>query len=395
MKKKHGLGNVFKFAICAGLLATGLGGLSRAWANDTDDKQAEEKRKADEEKYKSSFSYTFNDVADKIVIINCTTFSGDKCSGSGFIGKMDGKTYLFTNQHVIMGSPQVTFMTTTGEKLHPLGVELSITRDIVRMPLADHDGFVISETPALEIPMVVFGNSQGGGVATELYGKVKGVTSDLVEVTADFVAGNSGSPVLNTDKEVIGIASYVRFVSLDDKDSDGKQKKEARRFCYRLTDVQWAPVNWKKYNEDNGKEYLETEALVDSIFDVVYGWGNNPYDYVPNDFRDYDLKKWAKSHNDMVDKLMRLSDKGVATQKELDNTNKEISNGISRSATALSTFCKRKSRIVAMKLNQKDLTGFLRKEFERYTASLEWASSAIDDYGDELSRRDFFHFGSR
>ncbi len=337
-------------------------------------------------------SYSFDDVADKIVIIKCTTFSGQRCAGSGFIGKMDGKTYLFTNQHVVLGSPEIQFTTTTGEKLYPRGVELSVTRDIVRMPLDDRDGFAISQTPALGIPMAVFGNSEGGGVATALYGEVTGVTSDLVEVSADFVSGNSGSPVLNDKQEVIGIASYVRFVSLDEKDEDGKQKTKARRFCYRLTDDRWVPVNWKKYNETYGQDYLETEAMVDSIFDVIYGWGDEPYGYVPRDYRDYDLKRWAKEHNSMVNKIMRLSKKGRATRHELNNINDQIKKDIGDSASALSEFCARKSKLVELKLQKDDMTDFIRKEFEGYVARLDWASNEITDFGQRLSNKNYFHF---
>ncbi len=336
--------------------------------------------------------FSFNEVADSIVTIECRNSSGDRSSGSGFIALADGKKYVFTNQHVIMGATQITIKTTMGDRILPRGVQLSLTRDIARLPLAEddtHDGFVISDKPAMDIPVAVFGNSEGGGVATELYGTVTGVGSDLVEVSAEFVSGNSGSPVLNPDKEVIGIASYVKFSG---KREDDDEEEEARRFCYRLTGVEWMPVNWKRYNAEYGEVYLETDALVDSIFEVVGGWSSDPFGPVSNEHRDYDLKKWAKAHNDMVDRIVRLSDKGRATQHELDNINKQISNDIADSAEALSEFCERKSRHMEMKLSKKDMTGFLRDEFEGYVYSLKYASSAIDNFGDELSDIQYFHF---
>ena len=379
MSRRPSPGNVRRAAGRLVLLAALIGHLTAVAATDPD-------------AIRSTFPYTFNEVADRIVIINCTTFSGDRCSGSGFIANMDGKTYLITNQHVILGSPEIEFKTASGETLHPRGVELSATRDIARLLLDDHDGFKVSATPALGMPVAIFGNSEGGGVATELYGEVTGVTADLVEVSADFVSGNSGSPVLNMDREVIGIASYVTFVSTDESDSDADGKEEVRRFCYRLTNVGWTPVNWKKYNEDYGRTYLETEAVVNSIFEVVMGWGDDPYGYVSNDYRDYDLKKWAKDHNSMVDKIVRLSDKGSATQKELDNINKQIRNGIGDSAEALAEFCGRKSRQMELKLSKRDLTGFLEEEFASYVDALAWASSAIEEFGEELSGLNYFHF---
>jgi hypothetical protein len=366
-------------------------------------KEAEEKRKAEQAAIKAQFPYTFNDVADKIVTIECTNLEGDKSAGSGFIARMNGRTYIFTNQHVIMGATGITILSATGAKLIPRGVELSLTRDIARLPLADsdaHEGFDISGKPALDMLLAVFGNSEGGGVATELYGEVTGVTADLVEVSAEFVSGNSGSPVLNQNREVIGIASYVRFSAAEqdednEEEDDGESKENSRRFCYRLTDVEWVPVNWKRYTKIYGRAYLETEALVESVFDVVNGWSNDPFGYVPSDFRNYDLKRWAKEHNDMVDKIVRLSDKGTATPHELKNINRQISNDIADSAEALSEFCRKKSRHVEMNLSKKELTGFLRDRIEANAGALEYASMEIDEFGEELADIEYFRFRRR
>ena len=355
------------------------------------------------EEIEANFPYDFNAVSHMIVTIECQNSQGDRSAGSGFIGKMDGKTYIFTNQHVIMGADKIEIMTTTGDSMRPVRIELATRRDIARLelhPEDTHEGFEITPTPIIGIPTAVFGNSEGGGVATALYGTVKNVSSDLVEVTAEFVSGNSGSPVLNEKQEVLGIASYVRFTSTEDSDDDDSggdddedgPKKKARRFCYRLTGLNWMPVNWSKYNGEYGKVYRETEDLVDGIFDVVYGWSDDPFGYVPDEHSDYDLRKWAKDHNHMVDKINRLREKGSCTQKELDNINKQISKDIGDSAEALAVFCNRKSRQVSMKLTKRDLTGFLREEFEGYSESLEWASGAINRYGKELSDIKFFHF---
>ena len=61
-----------------------------------------EKRLAEEKEVKSQFDYTFNDIDTCIVTISCSGEHG-RSSGSGFIANMEGRTYLFTNQHVIYG----------------------------------------------------------------------------------------------------------------------------------------------------------------------------------------------------------------------------------------------------------------------------------------------------
>jgi hypothetical protein len=351
-------------------------------------KEALEKRLEEEKEFKAQFEYSFNDIADNLVIITC-----ENSSGSGFIAKMNGKTYLLTNQHVILGSEKISFQTATGRALRPRSVELSARRDIVRLLLTDEGGFEIADSMSMGSPIGVFGNSEGGGVATELYGKVTGVGADVVEVSADFVKGNSGSPVLNLEQEVIGIASYLRY-SRKKRDTEGTRfENQTRRFCHRLTGTKWKPVNWKKYNKDYGKRYRTNEQLVDSIFEIINQWYDSPFGKISADEHpDMDLRKWSTAHNHMVNRIVRLNDKGRATRHQLDNTNKQIRKDIGDSATVLAKVCKSRARQMRMLATQKELTEFLRKEFEGYAYSLEYAAKAIDRFGDKLSDINYFRF---
>ncbi len=47
--------------------------------------------RAREKEIKEHFDFSFNDIADKLVTISCTTDQG-RSSGSGFIATLDGKT---------------------------------------------------------------------------------------------------------------------------------------------------------------------------------------------------------------------------------------------------------------------------------------------------------------
>jgi len=388
---------LFKQAACAILMAS-IAAVLPARADDEgvqpeeqELREARAEREAEEAEVKAQIPYTFNDVYDKLVIIECEGKYG-KWSGSGFIAKMDGKTYIFTNQHIVLGADTISFRTAKGEVLRPQAVELAVTRDIVRLLLEDHDALAISDKVAMGAPLAVFGNSEGSGVATELYGKVTGIGADLVEVSAEFVSGNSGSPVLNQDKEVIGIASYVRY-SLPSRMKEGTRfENKVRRFCYRLTGEQWGSVNWKKYNTEYGYTYRENEALVASIFEVVNGWYQDPFGPVSEDHSNYDLKEWSNEHNHMVSRIVRLSDKGRATVNELNSNNRQIRNDIGDSAADLSDFCRKQARIIELTTQKKNLTGFLRNELESHVTRLEYASEAIDYFGTKLATLDYFHF---
>ncbi len=351
-----------------------------------DKKAALEKRLAEEKEIKAQFGYSFNDIANSIVIVSCSGEAG-RSSGSGFIAMMHGKPYLLTNQHVILGAEKISFKTAAGITLKPHGVQLSTTRDIARLPLAEGNGLTISKNMTMDSIIGVFGNSEGGGVATELYGKVTGIEADLVEVSADFVSGNSGSPVLNLNQEVIGIASYVKY-NTDDEDGS-----KTRRFCYRLTGNQWKSVKWKAYNDKYGKLYREKAVLIDSIFEVANEWYDDPFTRMTADnHTDIGLRKWSGAHNSMIKRIDRTAGTAVS-QHKLDNTNKQIRKDMSDSATALSKVCRDSARNMRfLSEKQRELTDFLRDEFERLANRLEYAADQIDEYGLKLSTHNYFYF---
>jgi S1-C subfamily serine protease len=168
--------------------------------------KAAEKKKEEEKAIKKEFAYSFNDIRDHLVVIE-----HENGTGSGFVAKMGDHYYIFTNQHVIFGAHKISFKSVSGKQLRPKKVELSATRDMARLLLDTDEGLAVSGNIEMDAPIALFGNSDGAGVATELYGRINGIGGELIEVSADFVSGNSGSPVLNLDQEVIGIASYVRF----------------------------------------------------------------------------------------------------------------------------------------------------------------------------------------
>jgi hypothetical protein len=360
---------------------------SKTELSDEQKKEHLEKHLAEEKEVKAQFEYSLNDVSGKIVTVSCTGPRGGS-SGSGFVAMLDGKPYLFTNQHVILGTDTIRFKTADGQTLRPRSVELSTTRDIARLLLADDtEGFEITDKVAIGSPIAVFGNSQGGGVATALYGKITAVASDVVEVSADFVAGNSGSPILNLNQEVIGIATYVRSYS---NDEDGSK---TRRFCYRLSGNEWKPVNWKKYNERYGKLYRKNEAIVDSVLEVAGTWYAAPFARMTaDDHPDADLRKWSKEHNHMINRIMRLRDKGRCSQNELNNTNKLIKKDMQDSASALSAVCRKHARQIRMLTTQREFSGFLHNEFETFAARLDITAIEIDLFGKKLAKIDFFHF---
>ncbi|MBN2164343.1 MAG: trypsin-like peptidase domain-containing protein [Pontiellaceae bacterium] len=343
------------------------------------EEKPEKSQEQQQKEIKEQFTYSFDDVSHNLVIIECETCIG-KTSGSGFIAKADGKTYVFTNQHVIMGADSVSLTTVTGDEIKPKSIELSVERDIARLEIEDRDSALeISKEISMEIPAAVFGNSEGSGVATALYGTVKNVTSELVEVTAEFVAGNSGSPVLNLAGEVIGIASYVQFSAPSEDDDENTKngfEKKTRRFCYRLTDVKFAPVNWRFYNEKYGKPYLSTQNTVETMATIIGGCLEKPLDRVPTDgYHDISLVTWANTHNRMIDKF-----------KE-NHRRQQLFDNFYASVHKLSGVAHRMSLSVEEQSKERSLTGFLRDELESSAYGLEYAAQILEYVGQKVAEK--------
>ena len=163
-------------------------------------------------------------------------------AGTGFLVRDGGRTWLYTNAHVVRDRPYVKATMLDGTTLTLGAREYAVGRDFARFPVA-------ANLPALELRsgmpdvgerVTVLGNSDGRGVITELKGRVLGVGPTEIEIDATFTAGNSGSPVLDAKGRVIAVASYLRNCR---NDADWSKKNTrfngVRRFALRLQGVQW------------------------------------------------------------------------------------------------------------------------------------------------------------
>jgi hypothetical protein len=334
-----------------------------------EEEERKEKQRKAEEEIKQAFPYSFNDIRDNLVIVE-----HENGTGSGFIAKMGEHYYIFTNQHVIFGASKIRFKSVSGKQLHPKKVELSASRDIARLLLDTDEGFAVSGNIIMDSPIGVFGNSDGAGVATELYGKINGIGADLVEVSADFVSGNSGSPVLNHDKEVIGIASYVRFSGNNRSKKGTKFENKTRRFCYRIADSRWVSVNWGKYNKKYGAPYAENEQLLRSLETIYNDWDGDVSNRIQLGIdSNRHILSWAETHNEMTSKYRGQS---------------KFRSECAKSLETLGGLCKGASLTTAKLLasEEKYLTDFLKDGFKRQANTFH-AYEDLNLYISSLMRR--------
>ena len=191
------------------------------------------------------------EVAPKIPHGALVIISSEQSGGSGFIAEMRGKVFLITNIHVLGDARDASIQTLEGTEIAlPSHVFVSRKRDVVIVPIS-WDGVTLSLSESLISDKVnigdkvtVMGNSDGARVTTRLEGEIKGIGPHELQVSAKFVPGNSGSPIVHEKLgKVIAIASYLRDLGSKNKWSEDSELANIRRFGYRLDgNIEWQKV---------------------------------------------------------------------------------------------------------------------------------------------------------
>lgn len=187
-------------------------------------------------------------VQDSLLIV-----SSKEGSGSGFLANLNGAPTIITNAHVIAGATRLEIRQLSSAVIQPGKGRLAAGADMVAFAApANVTGLELAKDVSKEVTIgdevVIYGNSLGQSVATEIKGKVVGIGPDVIEVDAPFVPGNSGSPIIQVKTgKVIGIATYIT-TEKHDKLSANSGVAEVRRFGYRLDTVpRWDDLNWQLF----------------------------------------------------------------------------------------------------------------------------------------------------
>ena len=189
---------------------------------------------------------------------------GEHGKGSGFVCDIQGKKFVLTNQHVIAGNPGAKFTLIDQSPIRTGQAAAAVGHDIMSFALLSDAKALemmteVEKNAAIGDEVAVLGNSDGDRVIKPLMGKLVGIGPDRVEVTAEFVHGNSGSPIVHVKSgKVIGVATFATIRKLDSITGAPRDRPEVKRFGFRLDSVrQWQPVNWPAYNA----EFLTLEKI--------------------------------------------------------------------------------------------------------------------------------------
>ncbi len=179
-------------------------------------------------------------VIPGVVNINTQTAQGQG-AGTGITLSSDG--LVVTNNHVVRGATRIVVTDAdSGERYEAKVVGTAKTKDLAVIQLQDAkdlDVVTIGDSDTVEVghAVVALGNAGGqGGLPSVVTGNVvalgRSITasdesgteaqrlSNLIQINADIVPGDSGGPLANTDGEVIGInaaAASTNEVSTNDE----------------------------------------------------------------------------------------------------------------------------------------------------------------------------------
>lgn len=171
--------------------------------------------------------------------------------GSGFIAELRGRPFLVTNIHVLAAARGARFETLDGQQLVlPETVFVSRRRDVAIVPISwTGELFKVSQSLSFDEVAIgdrisVMGNSDGVQVATRLRGEIDAIGPSELEISAKFVPGNSGSPIVhNTLARVIGVVSHMRDLSVKNKWTQDSELADIRRYGFRLDgEIRWQQV---------------------------------------------------------------------------------------------------------------------------------------------------------
>jgi len=156
----------------------------------------------------------------KPAVVLIQTFDKDNKplgQGSGFF--VNNKGHIVTNHHVLEGAYRAVVKTSSGMEYPVEGIiaknaDADIVKIVVNIPDANTPFLNLSEiVPSEGQDIVVIGNPLGleSTVSAGIVSAVRDIPAfgKILQITAPISPGSSGSPVINSKGEVIGVATLI------------------------------------------------------------------------------------------------------------------------------------------------------------------------------------------
>ena len=196
-------------------------------------------------------SYGKNADQNEKLLKSCVTITGSSMAGSGFFYSRDEKLYVATCKHVVFDQPLLTIKDVRGHNYLGSSIFYAQDRDIAFVEITNVNFREVAclslrrnveETP-LKSAIMCMGNSQGSGVIVPAKGRLLAIGPTEIEIEADVVPGNSGSPVVSEKSlEVLGLADSLLYMSKDFWARGTRYENSIRRFAARIDNLDWNSI---------------------------------------------------------------------------------------------------------------------------------------------------------
>ncbi len=158
-----------------------------------------------------------NQIKPAIVLIKAYMVDGGISQGSGFLVSNDGN--VVTNWHVVERAANIIIKTADGA-MYEVGEIVSFNKDKdltkIRLDTTKTDFPFLSlsqKKPKIGEDIIVIGNPLGleFSISDGLVSAVREIQGygEIIQITAPISKGSSGSPVVNMDGQVIGVATLT------------------------------------------------------------------------------------------------------------------------------------------------------------------------------------------
>jgi len=222
-----------------------------------------------------------------------------------------GQVYFVSNIHVMEGGDNFSIRNVYGETVTvPEQVEVASDRDLIRFPVSSYNAaLLISPDFGFGDKVCAMGNSGGEGVITRLDGEILALGPDKVEVSSEFIPGNSGGPVLNESNQIVGVATYVKHTTgVPSWIIEGTRFEGTRRMAVRVDHVEWISMAWSDFCREAA--YVgRIEEYSYEVIGIIESLSTNAYEMIYSDVDHSGLQKWLQQHNQDVRKAGGRMDK--------------------------------------------------------------------------------------
>lgn len=302
---------------------------------------------------KPSPSETIGEEVKKRAIASTVVIRTDTGGGSGFVVEDQGRKFIITNQHVLLGATkdEIEITTTEGAKLLPVALQIVPDLDLARVEVsqAPPSLSLAAEANMDEVAATV-GNSLDAGVITLNAGAIKGIGAGEVEVDCEVVPGQSGGPLINAAGEVIGVTTYILYAD-EDRATEDTRYAQKRYFTVRLTgDTPWRTVeSWAEYAKV-GAAVQSGEEVFEQALDIAISADGGPQKDYRYAGRNQRLTEAANHHNRFVKKMTKM-DGDVVTSSELKRNNASLATSFRGVYKAVIEACKSEELTLRREIN--------------------------------------------